>query len=115
MQALHSSPLGGHSGFPVTYSRVRKLFAWRGLKSSVKAFVSSCMVCLQAKPERCHYPGLLSPLPVPLESWQVISMDFIEGLPRSGSANCLMVIVDKFNKFAHFVPLVHPFSAQQVA
>jgi hypothetical protein len=115
MQALHSSPLGGHSGFPVTYSRVRKLFAWRGLKSSVKAFVSSCMVCLQAKPERCHYPGLLSPLPVPLESWQVISMDFIEGLPRSGSANCLMVIVDKFSKFAHFVPLVHPFSAQQVA
>lgn len=42
-------------------------------------------------------------------------MDFIEGLPRSGSANCLMVIVDKFSKFAHFIPLLHPFSAQQVA
>lgn len=31
MQALHSSPLGGHSRFLVTYSRMRKLFAWRGL------------------------------------------------------------------------------------
>jgi hypothetical protein len=42
-------------------------------------------------------------------------MDFIEGLPRSGYANCLMVVVDRFSKFAHFIPLSHPFNAQQVA
>lgn len=42
-------------------------------------------------------------------------MDFIEGLPRSSAANCIMVIIDGFSKFAHFVPLLHPFSAQQVA
>lgn len=42
-------------------------------------------------------------------------MDFIEGLPCSGSANCLLVVVDKFSKFAHFIPLHHPFSTQQVA
>jgi hypothetical protein len=42
-------------------------------------------------------------------------MDFIEGLPWSGNANCLMVVVDRFSKFAHFIPLSHPFSAQPVA
>lgn len=42
-------------------------------------------------------------------------MDFIEGLLRSGAANCLMVVVDRFSKFAHFLPLSHPFSAQQIA
>lgn len=104
MQALHSSPIGGHSGFLVTYSRICKLFAWRGLKSSVKTFVSSCVVCLQAKPECCRYPGLLSLLLVPSESWQVISMDFIEDLPRSSSANCLIVVVDKFSKLAILFP-----------
>ena len=26
--ALHSSAVGGHSGFPVTFSRIKKLFAW---------------------------------------------------------------------------------------
>jgi hypothetical protein len=42
-------------------------------------------------------------------------MDFIEGLPRSGHANWLVVVVDRFNKFAHFIPLSHLFNAQQVA
>jgi hypothetical protein len=42
-------------------------------------------------------------------------MDFIEGLPTSGSANCIMVIVDKFTRYAHFIPLHHPFSASKVA
>lgn len=102
-------------GFPVTHNRVRKLFAWRGLKSAVRDFVAACAICSQAKPDRAKYPGLLSPLPVPSEAWQIISMDFIDGLPTSSSANCIMVIVDKFSKFAHFIPLHHPYTAQKVA
>jgi hypothetical protein len=30
ISALHDSALGGHSGFPITYSRVKKLFYWKG-------------------------------------------------------------------------------------
>lgn len=35
LQACHSSALGGHSGVPVTYMRMKKLFAWTGIKTSV--------------------------------------------------------------------------------
>jgi hypothetical protein len=84
------------------------------MKSDIKAFAASCSTCLQAKLDRIKYPGLL-PLPVPNESWQVVSMDFIEGLPRSGAANSILVVVDKFSKFTHFVTLLHPFTASQVA
>jgi hypothetical protein len=42
-------------------------------------------------------------------------MDFIKGLPRSANASCILVVVDKFTKFAHFVPLAHPYIASAVA
>jgi hypothetical protein len=52
---------------------------------------------------------------VPQSAWEMVSMDFIEGLPLSSNANTILVVVDKYSKFAHFVPLCHPFSAASVA
>ena len=86
-----------------------------GLKSAVQKFVRSCLTCQQAKPDRSRLPGLLQPLHIPDRAWQVISMDFIEGLPVSGGLNCILVVVDKFSKYARFIPLSHPFTAMQVA
>jgi hypothetical protein len=42
-------------------------------------------------------------------------MDFIYGLPRSKGKNSIFVVVDRLSKFAHFIPLKHPYSAQEVA
>lgn len=52
ISAFHSSTLGGHSGFPVTFNRLKKLFAWHDMKSAVKEFVASCSTCAQPKPDR---------------------------------------------------------------
>lgn len=113
--ALHASAIGGHSGFGVTYRRLRTLFAWPGLKDEVRQFVDACAICKQAKPERYRYPGLLEPLPVPPHLWHTVTMDFVEGLPRSAGFNCILVVVDKLSRYAHFMPLSHPFTAYQVA
>ncbi|RLM91723.1 hypothetical protein C2845_PM08G11800 [Panicum miliaceum] len=113
--ALHDSAVGGHSRIPVTYSRVKQLFAWTGLKSAVEAYVKKCLVCQQAKPDRAKLPGLLQPLPVPATAWQVVSLDFVEAVPLSGGFNCILVVVDLFSKYAHFLGLKHPFTTAMVA
>jgi hypothetical protein len=115
VSALHYSPVGGHSGIPVTIKRVKQYFFWAGLKKSIHSFVSACQICQQAKPDRTRYPGLLQPLPIPDGAWQVVSLDFVEGLPQSKSVNAVLVVVDKFSKYSHFIPLAHPFTAMTVA
>jgi hypothetical protein len=82
------------------------------LKKAVHTFVRSCTVCQQAKPDRAKYPGLLQPLPVPSQAWEIVSLDFVEGLPRSGKYNFILVVVHKFSKF---IPLRHPFTTFSVA
>lgn len=91
------------------------MFAWKGMKSAVRDFVSTCITCQQAKPDRARLPGLLQPLPVPTAAWQVVSLDFVEGLPRSANVNCILVVIDSFTKYAHFLALSHPYTAASVA
>jgi hypothetical protein len=95
--------------------RIKNLFAWHGMKSAVHTFVQTCLTCQQSKPDRSKLPGLLQPLQVPSHAWKIISLDFVEGLPTSGSANCILVVVDSFTKYGHFLPLHHPFTATTVA
>lgn len=108
----------GHSGFPVTYKRIRALFVWPGKKSFIKEFVQSCLIYQQAKPERVNYPVLLSPLPVPPHAWATVSIDFILGLPPSEQFeqfDCIMVVIDKSTKYGHFIPAKHPYTALKIA
>jgi hypothetical protein len=113
--SFHDTPIGGHSGFLVTYQKIKRMFRWTGMKQMIKDWCNHCAVCQQAKVERVKYPGLLQPLPVPDGAWKMITMDFIEGLPTSDHSNCIMVVVDKFSKYNHFIPMRHPFTAMGVA
>lgn len=78
-------------------------------------FIQHCDICQKTKSEHVKYLGMLQPIPVPEQSWQVVSLDFIEGLPRSSTFNCILVVMDKFSKYAHFVAMSHPFTALEAA
>jgi hypothetical protein len=41
-------------------------------------------------------------------------MDFVEGFPKVGGKSVILTVVDRFSKFAHFIPLGHPYSAASV-
>ena len=78
------------------------------MKQDVITFVKNCPVCQLNKAEHTPYPGLLEPLPVPDFAWAHISMDFVEGLPTSENKNMILVVVDRFTKYAHFIAVKHP-------
>jgi hypothetical protein len=47
--------------------------------------------------------------------WADIAMDFIEGFPRVGNKFVVLAVVDRFSKYAHFIPLGHPYTVVSIA
>jgi hypothetical protein len=115
LAAMHDSAVGGHSGIQATYQRTKKLYYWPRLKLAVELFVKQCSICQHTKHSNLKPAGLLQPLPPPKGAWQDITMDFIDGLPIFDGASVILVIVDRLTKYAHFLPLKHPYTAKSVA
>ena len=115
LKVVHDTALAGHSSQRGTYQKLKSSFYWEGMKQDVAKFVSSCEVCQRCKHENMPYPGLLQALSIPDKAWSHLTIDFIEKLPISQGFDTVLVVIDRFTKYAHFLALRHPFSATQVA
>jgi hypothetical protein len=67
------------------------------------------------KGENVLSPRLLEPIAISNQAWEVITMDFVTGLPKSQGKDVLMVIIDKLIKYCHLIALTHPFKAFDIA
>ena len=105
ISCFHDTCWGGHSGIQGTYQRMKPFFYWPNMRKDIEVHVQKCDICCRSKSENCPYPGLLQPLAIPDQAWQHISMDFIEGLPKSLGSNAIYVVVDRLTKYAHFIPI----------
>jgi hypothetical protein len=115
LHLLHSGPQEGHSGFHKTLHRAKSEFYWKGMRKEVRRFIKECDICQQNKSENIHPAGLLQPSPIPTKIWTDISLDFIKGLPNSEGYSVIMVVVDRLSKYAHFIPISHPYTASKIA
>ncbi|MDQ4222763.1 integrase zinc binding domain-containing protein, partial [Pseudomonas aeruginosa] len=102
----HHSKLTIHPGGNKMYRDLRQTFYWEGMKRDVGEFISKCINCQLVKAKQKKPSGLLHPLEVPQWKWEHISMDFIDGLPRTRQGyDSIWVIVDRLMKSAHFIPV----------
>ena len=88
-----------------TIELIRRNFWWPRMNERIIDFVRSCPECQRNKASRRQPYGLTSPLELPYAPWQSIAMDFITELPLSEGCDQLWVVIDRFTKMAHFLPL----------
>ncbi|KAJ9563965.1 hypothetical protein OSB04_009125 [Centaurea solstitialis] len=103
IREVHGGGLAGHFGINKTLGVLHKHFYWPHMEGDVTALIARCATCHEAKSQ--FHQGLYTPLPVPSQPWEDVSMDFIVALPRTQRGkDAIMVVVDRFSKMAHFVP-----------
>ena len=95
----------GHFGWDKRLELLTRNYYWPNLEEWVKTYVQTCNTCQRKKTARYRKHGCSQPLDVPYRAWQHIFMDFITDLPKVNGYDQIWVIVDRFSKIAHFIPL----------
>ncbi|KAL1207553.1 hypothetical protein V5N11_017231 [Cardamine amara subsp. amara] len=87
------------------YRDLKRYYHWVGMKKDVANWVAACNVCQLVKAEHQVPSGLLQSLPIPEWKWDMITMDFVVGLPVSRTKDAIWVIVDRLTKCARFLAI----------
>ena len=102
----HDSKFAGHLGRHKTLELMTGNFLWPKIDEWIRNYIRSCDTCQRNKFSRHAKYGLLQPLDTPYAPWRSISVDFIVALPEYRGKSQIMVVVDRFTKMGHFIPLV---------
>ena len=104
LNEVHKSPYSGHPGYQKMITMLRKENLWPNMKNEVAEFLARCIECQQVKTEHLHPAGIVQRLPIPNWKWEVISLEFVTGLPKNQKQNdSIMVVVDKLRKHNLYV------------
>ncbi|CAI5457475.1 unnamed protein product [Closterium sp. Yama58-4] len=105
LEEFHDVLYAGHFGSNKTLAGIAKVYYWPHMADDMQKFVTSYDTCQPMKSSKRKKAALFQPLPVPEQPWQVVSLDFITGLPPTKAGHdAILVVIDKFSKMGHFIP-----------
>ncbi|GJP51402.1 hypothetical protein CLOM_g10556 [Closterium sp. NIES-68] len=108
LEEYHDVLYAEHFDSNKTLTSIAKHYYWPHMADDLQNFVTSCTTCHRMKSSKQKNAGLLQPLPVLEQPWQVVSLDFITGLPTASSGHdAILVVIDKFSKMGTLHPDTH--------
>lgn len=105
LKLCHESPLMGHFGQLNSWNLVSRSLCL-GLWAYIKDYIRSCNLCSQTKNPQSKPLGLLQHLPISLQPWSIVSVDFAVELPCSQGHSVILIIIDLTNT-EHFILFLH--------
>lgn len=104
LQTIHDSVDAGHPGKNGLYELATRYYWWPNLSQDCKVFTANCHNCKRNNVSRSKYQGTLKPLPLPIQRWRDISIDFVGPLKEINGINCIAVVVCRLCKERHYIP-----------
>jgi hypothetical protein len=117
----HDDLVHRHPRVAQTIEQIQRNYQFLGMKDKVASYIKKCADCQRNKHSTHALYGEMQPIELPSEPWSDISMDFVTGLPLSKdpatglSYDAILVIVDRFTKYALIIPFRRDYTAVQLA
>src|SRR3954464_12704185 len=75
------------------------------MQTDILKYVEGCDKCQRSNTHRKKASNPLNPNEIPTRPWQIISVDIIGELPESQGFNAIFVIINRFSKQIHAIPI----------
>ncbi|KAE8193096.1 hypothetical protein CF328_g5148 [Tilletia controversa] len=112
----HHAIRSGHPSADRTAANMSEYLFAHALSQRVTAHVQACYECQSNKPRRHKPYGDMEPIVTPSEVFHTCGVDFVSGVPRTADGfEAIMVMVDKYTKFAFFIKAKTTDTAETVA
>ena len=96
---------GGHLGGYKTYSKIRELYYWPGMRQHIKLWCLSCEACSRTKgpQRRTRAPLKVYNVGIP---WERVAVDLTGPFPETPIGNThLLVLIDYFTRWPEAIPI----------
>ncbi len=87
---------------------------WPNMGKFIKDYIDMCNTCRRSKPAWGKPHGQLKPNEIPNGPGQIITCDYIIGLPLVDGYNSIQIMVNHHGKLAHLVPCNEEINAEGV-
>jgi hypothetical protein len=113
IKEAHTSLICGHFKVGKTIVQLQIYYYWPRMNEIVSKYVKECVLCATSKPSKRKL-GLYTPLLVPSQPWESVSMDFVGGLSMSKTGHdYLYVVVDRFSNMCILIHCRKQVTAEQ--
>ena len=116
-ELLHMIHDPRHFGATRTHADAVRHFTWDNMKSHIDHFVARCPICQLQKPgNRSRQTSLCPEMQFHPYPFHTVVMDMVENLPLTTQGhNAVLTVVDRFTKYAIYVPIHSTWSAHRQA
>jgi hypothetical protein len=98
LRQIHDTTATAHPGKTKMRIFTKRYYWWPTWGDDADRYVANCHECRRSHKPRDKTPGLLHPLPVPLRTWDDLSMDFHSPGSTSNGCDNIFVVVDRLSK-----------------
>lgn len=116
LNQAHDSAAASHCDAFRTFLNLSLYYHWPKMQRTTIEYVKTCRECQFSKSKTGLSFGEYLPLDVPDDRWRKVNIDFLTGFEKDKHSenDCIMVVIDRLSKMAHFIPMKKKITSQEL-